>query len=318
MQAQPFDPYARYRIPLGYRRSGAPIFPIAGGSGVGPAPADPAFVTDVPPQQPPAVPQPPVGWLSPDEVNARIEKARQEEKDKLYGRLDALGTQVTGLTEQANEAKRLREEAEAAEADRVRREQEAEMTALDLVARTRTEFAESLQRVEADWSSKLSEEHAARERTDALLQREREFNALEAYKNEQILAHQEEISPEMIADGWITGDSKEQIDSAIQRAITTTQRILDGIPAPQQAQQIPGEYMVPQQVVGDPSQQQIPAAPNYGARPFAPGTQVDPYAVGQPLSAQQIKDMSLTEYAKNRNVLLGRAASSPSDRGLLG
>lgn len=239
--------------------------------------------------------------LSQEAVNGRVfseedvARIRQEEKDKLYSTLEAsrnelaeLRNQVGSLTaaEQRREAQ-LVEEQERLEAEARAREAE-ELDAKSLLAKREQEWNNRLNEIETSWSSKLQEQEQARLAAEAVAQREREYAELGDYTRSQVEANKDKIAPQLLP--WITGNSKEEVDAAVARAISTT----DSIAAEMQG------------LVPDPTQQQIVPGVQTPAPPAVPGTRVttgpvsDPGAQFQQLTAEDIASMPMDQYAKLR------------------
>jgi DNA repair exonuclease SbcCD ATPase subunit len=246
-------------------------------------------------------------------------RARGEEKDKLYGRIDSLTETINTLKEQvggltaeeqrrvaaaAEERQRLEAEARAAE--------EQDLDAKSLIQRKEQEWRQQLDQTTQTWEQKFAEEQARREAAEALQQREREYNDLKDYTQAQVQANAEKIAPELLP--WITGNSKEEIDAAVARAVETTDQITAQF---QQAMQV--------QPPQDPNmvQSQVPGQPVVPAPPALPGTRVtggpvnqDPGAQFQQLSAEDIKNMPMDKYAQLRGQM-GIGGQS-QNRGLYG
>lgn len=251
-----------------------------------------------------------------------LERVRSEEKDKLYGRIEENNKELTDLREQvgsltAAEQRRqaqLQEEQARLEEERRRQEEEG-LSAKELIARARDEWNSELTQREQDWNARFEEERQAREQSEALRQKEIEFGQLRDYTLAAVEANKDKIAPQLL--GWITGNSQEEIDAAITRAIETTDQILAEV------QQATGQQQV-QQVVG-PDGQVIAVQP--GAQPVPPvqpGTRavagpgmIDPAGVGtQTLTQEQINDMPMSQYAELRKRL--GIGGQGNNRGLFG
>lgn len=241
-----------------------------------------------------------------------VARIRQEEKDKLYTQMErnneelrSLRDQVGSLTaaEQRREAQ-LVEEQQRLEAE-ARAKEEQELDAKSLVQKKDQEWNERLKSMQDEWNQKLEAEAEARRTAEALVAREREYNDLKEYAQAQVAAHQEKIAPELLP--WIQGNSKEEIDAAIARAVETTDKILAGI------QQDLGQFQQQDQF------QQPFQAPQ---PPVVPGTRVtgpagmDPAAGSQTLTAEQIAQMPMDQYAKLRSQV--GIGGQGNNRGLFG
>lgn len=211
-----------------------------------------------------------------------VEKAREQEKSKLYPQIESLKEELAAL-------RREKEEREAQEAA-LRAEAEAE-------ARRRAEeemdVRELLKAKEQEWNSKLEEERLERERAMALLDQERHFQELQAYRMQRIEAERDNIMPELI--DLVDGGTPEEIESSIQSLKDRTARILDSA---QQAMSSARRDMA-------------------GTRATAPAAGPLDTNSERQFSPEDIKNMSLSDYQKYRDRLLGSSASSRG-RGLFG
>lgn len=252
-----------------------------------------------------------------------VERIRSEEKTKLYGAnerlqqtIDELKGQVGNLT--AAEQARL----DAAQAEQARLAEEAKQAELDAMKpndRLEAQLAEQ----SAQWQSQLANLTESLETERALRQKDQQFNELREYIQSQVAAHTQgpdaDIAPEVAE--WIGGNSKEEVDANITRAQATTKAILDQIQQTQQPQIDPATGQPVPQVVQDLQQIVPPQSPPTfaGSRAWSGPANLDPAGVGtQVLTAEQIANMPMAEYAQKRKTLIGAAASSQSNRGMFG
>ena len=213
----------------------------------------------------------------------QVEKIRQQEKDKLYSRLEALNSEVENLRKE-REAREAIEAAKAAEeAAKQQKAVEEEMTAKELIAAK-----------EAEWAAKFAEIEKQREADHKLLEMERQYSEILAYKQQALQAAGDSIIPDL-AD-MVNGNNIEEINASIALLQERSARILEGVAAAAQAQR----------------QQMRGVAPT-GAAPVGP---LDNNPSYETLSAQDIAAMDMNQYAKNRERLL--RAASQRDRGLFG
>lgn len=274
---------------IGYRKDGRAIRLIAGGSV-----DDPAFVkgtqddlsTVVPPSPPGSLTPPPAQMFSAED----LERARQEEKDKLYKRLDKQGSELKELKGTLTEWQKDREDraaekaaAQQAEADAVKRQAEEEMSAKQLIAVKEREWQERLDRLEQE-----------REQERALLEKERNFSALKAFISQRAREEADSIAPELI--DLIGGNTQEEVERSIATLRDKTQAILANV-----------------------SNAQI------GARAAQRGVSTAGYAATGPmdnepgqktLTQEEIKAMPMSEWAKIRGQVIG--ATTQANRGLFG
>lgn len=226
-----------------------------------------------------------------------IARARSEEKDKLYGRIEALTTEINGFRDQVGTLSAAEEQRQQqAEAERQRLEaaarakEEEELDAKALLQKKSEEWAQSLDTVNKSWEQKFAEEQKRREEAEALRAKEAEFNDLRDYAQAQVTAHTEDIAPQLV--GWIQGNSREEIDAAVARAIETTNAIVADMQASQQ-------QVVPGQQIPVPAAPQVPV----GVRATGGPGNTDPAAFQQTLTAEQIAAMPMDQYAKLRGNL---------------
>jgi len=220
-----------------------------------------------------------------DEDLARV---RTQEKDKLYPQINNLKEELDALKREREEeaARRAANEAALANAaaEEEKRKQEEELGLRDL-----------LKVKESEWAEQLEREREARETAFALLERERAFSEIQAYRAQRLNDEAENIIPDLI--DLVNGDSIEEIEKSIQGLKAKSSSILEGA---QQAMQ--------------------------AARRDMPGTRVTTPVNAGPLdvetgtrqfSAEDISSMSLNDYAKYRQQLLSPNAQGKS-KGLFG
>lgn len=266
----------RKDIPLGFTSKGKPIYPIAGGS---------QPVTEV--VTPPAPPAPTTFSQADLEtaVQAAVEKARQQEKDKLYGRIEQQGTQLQAFEGQVKElldANKAAAEAEAArvaqaEAD-AKAKAESELSAHDLLKTREAEWAAQQATQKAEVDARFAQLAQEREAEKAVLDKERSFLALQAYTTSAVAAAQDEIAPQLV--GYITGNTEEEVNASIERAKATS---LELVTAMKQAQQ-------------------AAAAQQRGVSPtgFTPTGPLDSLGQNQQYSAADIAAMDMQQFAEFR------------------
>lgn len=232
----------------------------------------------------------PEGWLSPEQVEQirreALQKARTEEREKLHSQIDQSDAR---FKEMQGEVKRLAdaEQARAKEADDRAKEAEkarkakddAELSAKELVARQREEFNQQLEQARQDAAQQINKIRQDQETQQAFWEREREMSALQLYIRDQVEAHREEIAPELLQ--FIDGDSKEAVDASIQRVVTTTAQIVDGMRQAQSAARraMPG------------------VAPSGGQSAITAGIDTG----DQPLTADDIRKMPMKDFAALRD-----------------
>jgi hypothetical protein len=247
-----------------------------------------AFATDVPP----AVSSTPSGEASvSSQFTAEdISRAREQEKQKVYSTMEKMKEELSGL-------KKEREEREALEADRRAKRVERD-TELAKKKQEETDaelgFKELLQKKELELESKLAEQKAATDNAFALLARERDYQELQTYRSQRLEQERENIIPELI--DLIQGNNAEEVEASIVSLKEKSTRIFDNVAA---ASQQSRKEMV-------------------GARITAPANgPLDNDSDSQSASPDELRNMSMADYAKNRSKLLG-ASGTNRGQGLFG
>lgn len=208
--------------------------------------------------------------------------ARREEKEKLYPEIDRLKNEVAEL------ARARQEEQQRLEAERLAAEEEAKRKREEEM-----EVRELLKAKEAEWQSQLEAERQERERAIAMLEKERQYAELQAYRAQRIDEERDEIIPELI--DLVSGDTFDEIEASIAGLKERSSRILA---TAQQAAQSARRDMS-------------------GARVTAPPAEpLDNYSGTRQFTADDISNMSIEEFAKYRSTLLGRGEDS--GQGLFG
>lgn len=242
--------------------------------------AQEAFLADVPnaaPTQAVATPQftEQKGYTEDD-----LKKVREQEKSKLYPQIDSLKEELAILKkereERLAETERLRQQAE----EDARKKAEADLDTRQL-----------LELKEKEWAKKLEEEKLERERAFLLLERERQFAELTAYRTRRLEEERESIIPELV--DLISGNTPDEIEQSIASLRDRSSKILDSA---QQAIQSNRREMIT-------------------TKPTLPAT-MENNSDQQQFTAEQLAAMSVTEYAKVRNKLLPKVGST--DRGIFG
>jgi hypothetical protein len=221
-----------------------------------------------------------------------IEKARREEKDKLYGEIGGLKEELKAIKAEREKANKLAEEAQqksAAEQARAepeaKKKQEEELSAKELLAQKEQEW-------EGRWRQ-LEEENA---RKDEILAKERRYNELVGYRQRRIEEEQDTIMPELRAHVALA-NSEQEIEASILQMQETTNRILEQVTASQQQHR--------QQQRGTTA-----TAPPVGPLEAQPEF--------QQLSNDDLKNMDIATYAKNRERLLGAVSQRVRNQGPYG
>lgn len=218
-----------------------------------------------------------------------IARARAQEKEKLYPQVEKLKEELSLLKQreaerEAEEAKKReeRKKREAEAAKKKKEEEEAELSAKELLVRKEQELM-----------AQIEQERAEREKALALLEQERKLQQLMQYRQQRMEQERENIIPELI--DLIQGSSEDEIEQSISGLKEKSARIFDSVA---QASVQSRKEMV-------------------GARVTSPASgPLDNDSEQRTYSPEDISEMSLADYAKNRAKLLG--TGNNSGQGLFG
>lgn len=207
-----------------------------------------------------------------------LAKARAQEKAKLYPQVEKLQEEISSLRKKEEEREAKEAERKAARAQRdaeaaaeKKKQEEAELG-----------FKELLTKKEEEFKSQLEAERLEREKAFALLEREREFQELSAYRQQRLEDSRNDIIPELI--DLISGNNKDEIEASIAGLKDRSTKIFDSVA---QAATQSRKEMVGSRVT-------MPAS-----GPLDNDTEQRLY------SPNDINNMSMADYAKNRAKLLG-------------
>ena len=215
-----------------------------------------------------------------------IERARQQEKDKMYGRVTAAEAASADRQKQLDEIA-ARETVAATQAEEARkRAAEAEMDAKTLIASK-----------EQEWAAQIAAVRQENEQTRAMLDMERRFAQLNDYRAARLVEEGDEIIPQL--RDLVSGDSEEAIDNAIAILKERSAAIVADVQA---AQQVSAPLApVQQRGVG------------ITAPPVGP---MENQSEQRTLTAEQLRNMDMNEYAKVRQRIL--PSSATKSQGIFG
>jgi hypothetical protein len=199
-----------------------------------------------------------------------IARARQDEKDKLYGRIEEMGTQLQTLAQEREE----RAAAEQARLDEIAaQEQAARESALD----TR----QLLEQKDQEWNQRFATLERERDTERALREQEGRFMAVNEYRRNRIEQEAHTIMPEL--RDLVVGASEEEVEASIAAMQQRTEAILASVQGAvtQQRQQVRGVGIT--------------------APPVGPMEQQTTF---ETLTPDDIRSMDMTTYAKYRDRLL--------------
>jgi len=211
------------------------------------------------------------------EIQARI---RQEEKDKLYPRINKMDEELKIVRKEREEREKAEKAAAKEAAEQLKAEEEAKL-----------EVRELLEKRNQEWEAKFSSLETERQRDREIFDKEREFNRLQQYLQERVQQEEEWIMPQL--RGIISGNSEVEIDQAIEQAKAMTADIMAEVTG-QQTQQ---------------RQEMRGAAPT--APPVGPMEQLTQY---ESLTPEDIGSMDMETYKKHRGRLLQAAGRQYGQR----
>jgi hypothetical protein len=241
------------------------------------------IVVNVPPQQ---TAPPPAETFTREEILAFVERARQEEKDKLYPQMEDMSARIKVFEDEAElvrqqEAERLAQEAEA---DRLRQLEEASVS-------------ERWQATEEKWQSQFDEMKNALEMEKALRQKETQYAQLADYKGRRLAEMADQIDPRF--HDYIMGNTPEEIEAALYQAAAKTEEIGQEIQELRQTQR---------REVGMP----------ISGMPEVTPEQLGNVTGRQEYSAADIANMDMASFAQLRPQLLEAGGQAVRDKGLYG
>lgn len=218
-----------------------------------------------------------------------IAKARQQEKAKVYGTVEKLQEELSSLRKKEEEREAKEAERKAARAAREaeaaaekKKQEESELEVRDLLAKK-----------EQEWQAQIQKERQERETAFALLEREREFQELSKYRQTRLEAERENVVPELI--DLISGNTKDEIEASIADLKSRSTKIFESVAAVSQQTR---KEMV-------------------GTRITSPASgPLDNDSEQRSYSPNDISNMSMADYAKNRSKLLSN--SNNRGQGLFG
>lgn len=215
-------------------------------------------------------------------TQADLDKAREQEKSKVYRRLETMQETVSRLENEAKDRQKIEDDArKAAEA------------AAEAERRNQLSVQELLAEREAQWQAQQQELRQEIEAERALRIREQEYSDLMDARNQIVAQYSDRVAPELL--DLIGGASVEEIQQSADDMAARTERIMTQAADAMQT-----------------ARQQMPTA-----RVTAPASG-DNAGANRQFTPEEIRGMSVSEYAKHRASLLGRGADGTKNRGLFG
>lgn len=231
--------------------------------------------------------QPETKTFTEEEVLRRIEEARKQEKDKLYGKVNTLDDRNKQMAEELAALTKEREDRQAKEAKartaaeaETKRLSEEKLSAQELVEARAREFEEKLNQERTSWEQKFSQIEQQREQEKLIAAKEREFNELATYIQSRARDCDTDASihPSLLA--LINGNSKEEVEQSIELLKVKTNEIVEDF------QQVTRTARSQMQGVSTAGYTNVGPESNLGS---------------QKETVQDIRDMTMAEWAKNRH-----------------
>lgn len=221
-----------------------------------------------------------------------VQKIRQQEKDKLYKRVEESDARVKSMEEQLALLTQEREAAIKEAEERARKEAEIlkqreleELSTKELLTRKEDEFNSRINQVEQEWQQKFQTLEQQRQMQEAVLEKEREMQALESYRQRRMTEEQENIIPQLL--DLISGNNADEIEASIEALRVRSGAIIEEVQAVQQPRSLRGAPVT--------------------APPVGP---LDNQMEYQTFSTDDIRNMPMDQYAKMRDRLLNAARPS--------
>ncbi len=208
---------------------------------------------------------------------ADLIEARRQEKEKLYPEISRVKEELAELKRARDEEQERIHQEEARLAEEAKRSAEEEMSVRELLASK-----------EQEWQAQLEAERHEREQAIALLEKERQYAQMQEYRSRRIEEERDEILPELL--DLVVGDNPDQIEASIAGLRERSSRIIANA---QQAAESARRDMAGARVT-DPS----------AAGPL------ENYSDSRTFTPDNIRDMSIDEYAQYRESLLGKGTRS--------
>lgn len=239
-----------------------------------------------------------------ERINAAREQAAKDEREKLYGRLNAdkkeegatlkeLRAELSTLTKAQKVQEAEREKLTKAREAEERKRQEAELSAKDLIAKREAEWEDQRVGITREWETKFTalNENLASER--AIREREQEYSKLAAYIQRRVAEEAETIEPHLVK--YVQGASPEEVELSIKQLQADSAGIY----------QTSAEHFRGARAA-------MPGSAPTGNTPAGPLD--DQQRGNQEYTAEDIKAMSMPEYAEFRKQ--AGVANSGNGRGL--
>lgn len=205
----------------------------------------------------------------------QVEAIRQQEKDKLYGKQRSLEEQLTVFKGELDQYRTEREQAEAAKAEAEQRAAEAARKAEE----EKLSVTELLQRRDSEWAQKQQELETRFELERAHMEKDRALFNLQNYTQrrvaEEIAANA--IIPDLVQ--FVNGNTEQEVEESITKVKAITDNIVEGSQRMNSGQ---------------------PTQPGVSPTGFSPTGPFDAISGTQEVSPDDVRAMSMQEYAAYR------------------
>lgn len=215
-------------------------------------------------------------------TQADLEKAREQEKSKVYKRLETMQETIARLEAESRSRQETEEAARKAAEEAAEAERRSQLSVQELLAER-----------EAQWQAQQNELRQEIEAERALRIREQQYAELMDARNQILAQYSDRVAPELL--DLIGGETPEQITQSAEDMAARTERILAQTAEAMQT-----------------ARQQMPTA-----RVTAPASG-DNSGANRQFTPDDIRGMSMADYVKHRASLLGKGADGTKNRGLFG
>ena len=217
-----------------------------------------------------------------------VEGIRKQEKDKMYKRIEDADSRVKSMEDQMGQiaaereaARKEADERKSKESELLRQREVDELSAKELIAKREDEFNLKLKEIDGDYQRRFAEIEAQRQSQEAIIEKERRLQELNSYRQRRLGEEQENIIPQLV--DLVAGSSEDEIETSISVLRDRSNAIIESI----------------QQATAQ-QQGRLRGAP-VTAPPVGPMETQTEY---QQLNADDIRNMTMDQYAKMRDRLL--------------
>jgi hypothetical protein len=189
--------------------------------------------------------------------------------------------QMSVISAEREAAKKEAEARAAKESDILRQREVDELSAKELLLKREEEFNVKLQEIDGEYKRRFEEIEGQRQAQEAIIEKERRLQEINSYRNRRLQETQEEIIPELI--DLVSGNTEDEIETSISVLRDRSNAIMESI----------------QQATAQ-QQGRLRGAP-VTAPPVGPMETQTEY---QTLNADDIRNMTMDQYAKMRDRLL--------------